>query len=182
MIHPFIDCMLRLAALGVAADDIAKVECQTGEGLVDRLWEPLPAKQRPATGYAAKFSMPYCMAVGFIDGEVGLGQFTDERTSDEAVLALASRIGYVIDPDNEYPRNYSGHIRATLRDGSVLELRQPHFRGGVREPLSRQELIAKFHANVTYGGWPRSLGDELLEFCLSVERAADLRGLRAFRV
>jgi 2-methylcitrate dehydratase PrpD len=182
MIHPYIDCMRRLAADGVRAHDVVDIECETGEGLVDRLWEPLAVKHRPPSGYAAKFSMPYCMAVALIDGDVGLAQFTDDRASDPAVLALAARIRYVIDPDNEYPANYSGHVRAVLRDGTVRELRQPHLRGGAREPLSRAELVGKFRANVRYGGWPPSLGEALLTFCLGVDAAPDLSGLQAFRV
>jgi 2-methylcitrate dehydratase PrpD len=182
MIHPYIDCMLRLADEGVKADDIITVECETGEGLVDRLWEPLPAKQRPASGYAGKFSMPYCMAVAMIDRRVGLQQFTDARAGEPDVLALASRIRYVIDPQNEYPRNYTGHVRATLRDGTVRELRQPHFRGGSHEPLTREELIDKFHANIAHGGWPRKRGERLLEFCLRLgDAGAGLGELQAFR-
>jgi hypothetical protein len=42
----------------------------------------------------------------------------------------------VIDPDNEYPRNYSGHIRVETVDGRQIALDQPHMRGGVREPLT----------------------------------------------
>jgi hypothetical protein len=34
-----------------------------------------------------------------------------------------------------------------------LELRQPHLRGGVAEPLSDDELEAKFTANAMHGGW-----------------------------
>jgi 2-methylcitrate dehydratase PrpD len=156
MIHPYIDCMIRLAERGVDADEIADIECEAGEGLVDRLWEPLAAKHRPPSGYAAKFSMPFGMAVGFFDRAAGLEQFTDAKARDPKVLALAQRIRYVIDPDNEYPANYTGHIRVTFRDGSQTELRQPHMRGGKREPLSRDELVQKFQGNALYGGWRRA--------------------------
>lgn len=181
MIHPYIDCMLRLRERGIHADEIVEVECETGEGLVHRLWEPLAEKQRPASGYAAKFSMPYCMSVAFIDGKVELSEFSDERASDPAVLALASRIRYVIDPDNEYPANYSGHVRARLRNGSTHELRQPHFRGGAREPLGRDELVAKFHGNVEHGGWPADRGEALLQLCLELAQQPTLAALAAFR-
>ena len=33
--------------------------------------------------------------------------------------------------------SFTGHIRATLDDGRVIEERQPHFRGGAQEPLTR---------------------------------------------
>lgn len=177
MIHPFIDCMLRLRATDVRAEDIVSIVSETGEGLVDRLWEPLAAKHRPPSGYAAKFSMPFCMAVAFFDGDAGLQQFTDERAADPRVLDLAGRIRYVIDPANEYPRNYTGHIRVSLKDGSVVELRQPHFRGGVREPLTRDELIAKFKGNIAYGGTSAEYGNSLLDFCLNLHQLDEVSRL-----
>lgn len=181
MIHPYIDCTIRLAQQGVKADDIVSVVCETGEGLVHRLWEPLAAKHQPPSGYAAKFSMPYCMAVGFFEGDAGLAQFTDEKARDPRILALARKISYVIDPDNDYPRNYSGHIRVTLKDGGIIELRQPHMRGGRHEPLDDAEIIAKFYANAAHGGWPRERAEQLLAFCQDLARAPDLAGLRHFR-
>ena len=105
MIHPYIDCMIRLSKKGVDPEEIVDIECETGEGLVHRLWEPLADKQKPPSGYAAKFSMPWCMAIGFFEHDAGLEQFADEKVSDPKVLNLASKIRYVIDPDNEYPRN-----------------------------------------------------------------------------
>jgi 2-methylcitrate dehydratase PrpD len=152
MTQPFIDCALKLAAKGIEAEDIVSIVCKVGEGTVHRLWEPLAEKHRPPNGYAGKFSTPYCMAVAFIDGAAGLGQFVDERARDPAVRALAAKIAYEIDPADEYPRNFSGHLRATLTDGSVHEIRQPHMRGGAREPLGARELDDKQAANLRFGG------------------------------
>ena len=182
MIHPYIDCTIRLAAEGVDADQIDNIVCETGAGLVDRLWEPLADKHDPPSGYAAKFSMPFCMAVGFFDGDAGIDQFTDAKAKDPRVLELGRKISYVIDPDNEYPDNYTGHIRVTMKDGSVRELRQPHMRGGRKEPLTREELVTKFRANIAYGGWPAELGEELLDFCITLPDAKDLSKLASFRV
>lgn len=181
MIHPYIDCMIELAADGVDANDIDSIVCPTGEGLVHRLWEPLAGKHAPPHGYAAKFSMPFGMAVGFFDGDAGLEQFTDEKARDPRVLDLARKISYEIDPDNEYPRNYTGHLRVTLKDGKKISKDRPHMRGGVHEPLTRDDLIQKFHGNVVYGGWEASLGEELLQFCLALEGSMDLSGLKEFR-
>ncbi|QJP14739.1 MmgE/PrpD family protein [Starkeya sp. ORNL1] len=152
MTQPFVDCALKLAASGVKADDIVSIICPVGEGTVHRLWAPLEEKHRPPNGYAGKFSTPYCMAVAFIDGAAGLGQFTDERSQDPVVRALAAKISYEVDPNDEYPRNFSGQLRAVLKDGSVKEIRQPHMRGGAREPLSEQELAEKLEANLRFGG------------------------------
>src|SRR5690348_2092901 len=133
MTHPYIDCARRLASRGVAAADIKEMICEVGEGTVHRLWEPLADKQRPPNGYAAKFSTPYCIAAGLVRGNVGLDAFTDAAVADPAVRALAAKVRYEIDPANPYPFEYTGHLRARLAGGDLLEERQPHLRGGARE-------------------------------------------------
>ncbi len=152
MTHPYIDCARRLGAR-VKPDEIVEMVCEVGEGTVHRLWEPLKAKQHPKNGYAGKFSTPYCIAAGFVRGNVGLGDFTDTAVRDPAVLALAAKVRYQIDPQNPYPKNFTGHIRLTLRDGSVVEERQPYLRGGAQEPLTRADIEAKFLLNAKHGGW-----------------------------
>ncbi len=153
MAHPYIDCAKRLAARGIKASDIKELVCEVAEGTVHRLWEPLAAKQRPPNGYAAKFATPFLLATGFVKGGVGLGDFTPEAVLDPAVLALAAKVRYVIDPDNPYPNAFTGHIRCVLNDGSVIEERQPHFRGGANEPLTRADIEEKFTLNARHGGW-----------------------------
>ncbi len=153
MAHPYIDCARRLAARGIKPDDVKELVCEVAEGTVHRLWEPLAAKQRPPNGYAAKFSTPFILASGFVRGGVGLDAFTEEAVRDPAVLALAAKVRYVIDPDNPYPNAFTGHIRAVLKDGRVIEERQPHFRGGANEPLTRADIAEKFMLNARHGGW-----------------------------
>lgn len=181
MTQPFIDCAIELTRRGVAPSDVDNIECNVGEGTVHRLWEPLSEKRNPSTPYSAKFSVPFCIAVAMVDGAAGLGQFTENRISDEAVLALANSVSYRIDPENEYPANYSGHIRATLKDGTVHEVEQPHLRGGAREPMEIDELAAKFRANVAFGGWSDDRTEALKAYCEGLFDAADLSGLKAFR-
>jgi 2-methylcitrate dehydratase PrpD len=101
------------------------------------------------------------MAVGFFDGRAGFAQFTQARIEDAGVLALASKIRYSINPEDEYPRNFTGRLRATLKDGSRREVRRPYMRGGVHAPLSQEELDAKFMDNVLYGGWRRERGERV---------------------
>jgi 2-methylcitrate dehydratase PrpD len=153
MTHPYIDCARRLATRGIKAEDVKELVCEVGEGTVHRLWEPLAAKQRPPNGYAGKFSTPYCIAAGFVRGNVGLSDFSDAAVHDPAVVALASKVHYQIDPQNPYPNNFTGHIRAVLADGRVIEERQPHMRGGAREPLTHADIEEKFVLNARHGGW-----------------------------
>jgi 2-methylcitrate dehydratase PrpD len=156
MAQPYVDCARALAGRGVHPDEVTEIVCEVAGGTVHRLWEPLADKQRPPNGYAAKFAVPYLLATGFVYGGVGLGAFTEGAIRDERVLALAAKVKYVIDPDNPYPSNYTGHLRATLQDGSVIEERQPHLRGGAQEPLTRQDVIDKFILNADHGGWTKA--------------------------
>ena len=179
MIHPYIDCARRLAARGIAADAITEIVCEVGEGTVHRLWEPLAAKQRPSNGYGAKFSTPYCIAAAIVRHNIGLEDFTDAAVRDAAVLPLAAKIRYRIDPDNPYPRAFTGHIRAVLADGSVVEERQPHLRGGANEPLSRADIEAKFILNAQHGGWTRPQTDAALALARTLyDGKIDLTALR----
>jgi 2-methylcitrate dehydratase PrpD len=162
MTHPYIDCARRLAKR-VKADNIVEMVCEVGEGTVHRLWEPLAAKQTPSNGYAGKFSTPYCIAAGFIRGNVGLGDFTDAAVRDPAVLSLAAKVRYRIDPQNPYPKNFTGHIRATLRDGTMVEERQPHLRGGAQAPLTRADIKDKFLLNAQHGGWTTERAAQVLK-------------------
>jgi 2-methylcitrate dehydratase PrpD len=179
MAQPYIDCARRLAARGIKAEDVAEIVCEVAEGTVHRLWEPLADKQRPRNGYAAKFAVPYLLAAGFVHGGVGLGAFTESAIRDARVLALAAKVKFVIDPDNPYPNNYTGHLRAEMKDGSIIEERQPYLRGGAQEPLTRQDVIDKFMLNAQHGGWSKAQSDGALRLMAGLYRdKIDLSSLR----
>jgi 2-methylcitrate dehydratase PrpD len=179
MAQPYIDCARRLAARGINAEDISEIVCEVAEGTVHRLWEPLSDKQRPRNGYAAKFAVPYLLAAGFVHGGVGLGAFTEAAIADARVLALAAKVKFVIDPDNPYPDNYTGHIRATLNDGSVIVERQPHLRGGAQEPLTGQDVADKFALNARHGGWTAAQSNATLKLLATLYKGRiDLLSLR----
>jgi 2-methylcitrate dehydratase PrpD len=104
---------------------------------------------------------------------------SDARAADPAVLKLAAKVSYVIDPDNEYPRNYSGHIRVETVDGRQIALDQPHMRGGVREPLTAEEIRAKAIANCRQGGWDKARALRLIDWIADLPRHPNLAGLAA---
>jgi hypothetical protein len=88
-------------------------------------------------------------------------------------------VRYQIDPQNPYPKNFTGHIRATLRDGSVVEERQPYMRGGAQEPLTRADIEEKFLLNAKHGGWSAGRAAQVLKSLGSLfEGPVDLTALR----
>lgn len=152
MTQPYIDCAIELRRRGITPEQVVRISCDVGEGTVHRLWAPLALKQTPPTPYAAKFSGPFCVAAGWVWGDAGLAQFTEAAVRDPRALALAAKVSFRVDPENEYPANYTGHVRAELVDGSVVESRAPCMRGGARAPLTRDEILAKARANLTFAG------------------------------
>jgi 2-methylcitrate dehydratase PrpD len=163
----------------VAPGEITEMICEVGEGTVHRLWEPLGDKQRPPNGYAGKFSQPYCIASAFVRGNVSLDAFTDKAVREPAVLDVAGKVRYVVDPGNPYPRAYTGHIRMVLNDGRVVEERQPHMRGGAQEPLTRAEIEEKFAMCCCHGGWDGARIDAALNLARRLfDTNVDLSALR----
>jgi 2-methylcitrate dehydratase PrpD len=144
------DCALRLKQKhAIRPETIAEVVCRTAEGPVHRLWEPLKEKQRPVSGYGAKFALPYSIAVMLARGRAGLAEFSDETIRDEAVLNIADKVRYELDPAIDYPRHMSGHVKIKLNDGTILEENQPYPRGGFELPLPPEDIEEKFRANAS---------------------------------
>jgi len=157
--QPYMDCAARLRDKhGVRAEQVTAIRCRTAAGPVPRLWEPLAAKHAPPNGYAAKFSLPYLLAVILVKGRAGLAEFTDAAAADPTVRALAGRVTYELDASIDYPRQFVGDVEVTLADGRVLRERQDRPRGGPDAPLTRAELEAKFRGNAAL-----VLSDEAVE-------------------
>ena len=166
MIQPYIDCARQLREQGIKPADVESVVCETAEGYVHRLWEPLDIKRVPPTPYAAKFSVPFGVALGLIRGHADLGDYTAESISDPDLLALAARVNYQVDPENPYPERFTGHVKVFFKDGTQKEVRQGYMRGGRDAPLSQQEITEKFYANCRYGAHPDP--DKVLGICKSI--------------
>ena len=146
--HPYMDCALRLRERHrVDPAQIVAIRCRTAAGPVPRLWEPLAAKHAPPNGYAAKFSLPYLIATMLVRGRAGLAEFHDVAVRDPAVLRVAERVTYEIDPTIDYPRKFIGDVRIRLATGEELVEHQPHSRGGPEHPVTDAELQAKFRGN-----------------------------------
>lgn len=182
MTQPFIDCAIALSNQGVAAEDIVSIECDVGEGTVHRLWEPLAVKHAPQTPYGAKFSTPFCMALGFLQGKAGLGQFSEESIRDPAARALAAKISYRINPDDPYPDRFIGHLRATLKNGEVRELGQDYMRGGRQAPMTLADVEGKFVDNALYGGWTQADAERARGIVSGLFSAEGPRRLRELRI
>ena len=151
MTQPFVDCAIR-ASKQFKFTDVQRIHAHVGEGTVHRLWEPLEEKRRPSTPYGAKFSVPYCIAIGFLDQKAGLHEFTEQQLERQDLKDLTAKIDYSINPDDPYPAEYAGWIDVTDNHGQVHSFKQPCLRGGKKEPMSQSELNDKFTNNLLFAG------------------------------
>lgn len=177
MAQPFIDCAIKLKAKIDNLENIDKIIASVGEGTVHRLWEPLEEKQNPSTPYGAKFSVPYCISIGLINGSAGLNEFTDKCLKKLEVTKLASKVNYEINPNDEYPRNYTGKIKIIMKDGTIYSSSQDCLRGGKRDPLSTNEVRKKFEANLKFANVKSAEIDKLYNFIKNIFKSKNLNGL-----
>ena len=128
----------RCEQAGIDAAPIDRIECETAEGIVHRLWEPLDRKQRAAQRLRGQVQHSLRDRGRLFERRRRSGRVTTTRWSHDAdAAALASKVNY---------RRRSGQSvsRALHRPspgdcsttGAVLEHRQDYFRGGADDPLS----------------------------------------------
>jgi len=151
MTQPFVDCAVQASKI-LRSENIKEIHAHVGEGTVHRLWEPLEEKRNPSTPYGAKFSVPYCVAIGFLDGKAGLNEFTEEQLSRDDIQSLSSKITYSINPEDPYPEEYVGWIDVIDLEGTTHTVKQSCLRGGKQEPMAQQELEDKFKNNLMFAG------------------------------
>ncbi len=150
--HAGIDAARQLREEGLDIREIADIELGVASPTLRTIAEPAEEKARPETGYAAQFSGPFTVATSLVGGGglgVSLEDFTDEAVKDEFKLNLASRVRCVPNEecDRIFPNQFPAVLRVRLKNGEVREARILHNRGGPENPLSEEDLSAKFRAN-----------------------------------
>jgi len=117
---------------------------ESGGGQGDR-----EEKWNPSTRESADHSLPYALAVALLDGEVTPASFGDERRDDPALRALMQRISVSEQPEltrehaGELP-NWPSTLEVMLKSGRRIARRVRWPKGHPRNPLSDDELEAKF--------------------------------------
>jgi 2-methylcitrate dehydratase PrpD len=147
--HAFIDCARGLREKGLRAEDIDRLECVVPEIEVALICEPFAQKLRPENPYGAKFSLPYLVAAGLIDGTVGQKTFTMASIGRADLLALADRVTYRLAREGEttFPKYFPGWIQGRRQDGTPIEQRLDVNYGNPDNPMRDDDIVAKFRDN-----------------------------------
>jgi 2-methylcitrate dehydratase PrpD len=140
--HPAQDLILDLVKEhDLHGDDIETIWVGTNSNVPNALIYPMPK-----TALEAKFSIPFCMAIGVLERKAGIAQFTDKKVRERGVIELMKRVALDVDDEMEalgYDQVRS-KIRIKLKDGKVIEGRANVARGHPQRPMSWAELCEKF--------------------------------------
>jgi 2-methylcitrate dehydratase len=107
------------------------------------------AKWDPKTRETADHSLPYLIAAALVDGGISLDSFTSDRIADPLLRPVMQKITVAADPELErrlrsVPQELVARMRVTLKSGAVLEEEANYPRGHWMNPVTDDELEAKF--------------------------------------
>lgn len=140
-IQAFLEALAALQEKGLRAADVRAIHCLVDPHQAQLICEPWAAKLCPPTGYAAKWSLPYCLAALALRGKLTTELF--EGPMDADLLAYARRIDWAAQ-ENGFPDRYAGRLIVTLADGTQLESAVSDVLGAPDRPFPEDMLVEKF--------------------------------------
>ncbi|WP_369797923.1 MmgE/PrpD family protein [Nocardia sp. BMG111209] len=178
-LHGTIQAVLELrAAYDIDPDTVSRLEIRVGHTVYRHGWWP---PQRPLTSVGAQMNLGYAAAVALLDGQVLPPQFTAARLDADDVWRLLGTVAVKLDEEiqNGPPaQRFATEVTITTTDGTVRHRRieQPH--GGPADPVTDDEIVAKYRALVG-PLLPAARLDAIQAAVLGLDRLADLRELTA---
>lgn len=153
-VHTAVDAVLRIRAqANRPADDIEEIQVGVSAPGYQMVCVPEAVRQAPRTIVEAQFSIPYTVAAAWIDGGLGISNFSDAGVRRAEVLALTKRVRPYVDAeiDRDWSRFVTpARVNVRFRDGQSIEMRVDHPKGHPNNPMSAAEFIAKAEDCLTY--------------------------------
>lgn len=169
--HAAIGLGIRLHDEGVQAAAVREIEI--GLGRMNWLTVGAPYEGATASVAHAQFNAAYSFARALSDGRLDLHSYQPPALVDPAIVALAARTRVVADPAID-PASQAARIALTLRTGETIRAGADTLKGSPRDPLSEDELLAKFRGCFDFGmGVPAAHTDRLAGIVLNLEQAPD---------
>ena len=136
---------------------------------------------RPTDELQAKFSMEFCMACCLLYRKAGLQEFTKEVVNRPEVKAMIERIHFGVHPEAEA----AGYNKMTtiltirLQDGRTITGRADFGKGSPANPMSFDEVAAKFMDCAGYAKWPAQKASAIVKMVGKLEDVRDVKALTA---
>ncbi len=140
-----IDAALQLREEIGNVEDIVSIDIDSFDAAVDIIGGE-EEKWFPKSRETADHSMPYCVAVALIDGQVDLEQFDDAHLANPQISQLIQKIRMHRNAEltKLYPEGIPNLLKITLKDGRVLSKQVTYPRGHAQNPMTDKEVEDKF--------------------------------------
>lgn len=150
VLHPYISAILRLRARHeIRIADVESIECPVTGFIVGIVCEPTVEKFAPASDSHGRVSLQYSLAEALALGSLGKSAYRTESLRNPDILALARRVRYYVDPAYPGPGRFKGEVTIRLKDGRTLHELEEYNRGSVENPMTYEEIRAKFDENAS---------------------------------
>jgi len=105
-------------------------------------WAHYHQGKNPRTYHEAQVSLPFSVAVAFLEGQALLKQYSDRNIRNAKVKHLSDITTITVDAS--LPRGVSCKMVATLNDGREFISQIDYPKGSIQNPMSDAELLGKF--------------------------------------
>ena len=131
----------------------------------------------------AQMSLQFIAAVVLTEGAALLEQFSESKIAEPSVMELAKRVEVVVDPDIDklYPKRYPNRVEVILKNGRRLEMRIDFPKGSVEQPMSFDEVAAKFRSLTGHAVMP-DRAERIIDTVGRLERLENIRELSGLLV
>jgi len=164
--HGPIDCLLEIRQkYQPDPTHIAHIRCGVLTGGRGLIADPIEQKRQASNVVDAQFSMPFGAAIALLTGQAGLSMFTEERIHNADVRALMQKVECYASPDLDqyYPEEWRASAIVEMDDGQVLQASARYPLGDPLNPLSWEQLDARFHELVAPVIEDKGKREELIE-------------------
>jgi len=127
------------------ANDIAEIRIDTYRTAVDMMGND-PSRWAPTTHETADHSLPYTVAIAFLDGKVNEHSYATERYTDPAVVAMMHKVKVSEDKalTARYPQASPGRLTVKTTSGDVHTSEMIYPTGHAGNPMNDSEVETKF--------------------------------------
>jgi 2-methylcitrate dehydratase len=126
---------------------VEKIDIHTFDAAVDIIGKD-PEKYRPTTRETADHSMPYCVAVALMEGDVGLDSFDDAHLKNAPLIELTNKVKLHRDAsaNARYPLGIPNKLTVTMKDGKTHVLEVVYPPGHAKNKMTDAQVEKKFRA------------------------------------
>jgi 2-methylcitrate dehydratase PrpD len=159
-------------------EQVERIEVAVLEAGWSLVCEPRKRKYSPANVVDAQFSMPYGAAVALTDRAAGLDQFAGESFHSPQIKSLMGKVVLQKDMriEKNFPEEWPARVSVHLTNGNHFEKYVRFPKGDPENPLTWQELSAKFHSLATRV-FPKSRCDQIIDSVKEMNSPAELRNI-----